>query len=323
MASIQRSGRRWRVQVAIKGQRDSATFSTKQEAAQWALQREAELSGARLPDRTFGDAMTRYSREVAPLHQGARWEQVRLKALGTHPIARRRLAGLARDDFAQWRDDRLGQVAPATVAREMTLLRSVLEACRRDWRWLNANPMQDVRWPKPPRSRRRRVTADEIERLTLAHGLGDALAVDTLTQRTGLAFLLGLETAMRASEMLGLQWADVDLKARFVRLPKTKNGDAREVPLTRRAVTILKVFPRADGPVIGLKDAQRDALFRKARDRAKLPDLHFHDARAEAIWRLSKKLDVLQLARAIGHRDPKSLLLYYDESAADMAKRLD
>ena len=75
-------------------------------------------------------------------------------------------------------------------------------------------------------------------------------------------------------------------------------------------------------PVFQLKEASRDALWRRVRDATDVADLHFHDSRAEAIWRLSKKLDVMQLARVIGHRDLKSLLHYYAESAADMARRL-
>lgn len=74
-------------------------------------------------------------------------------------------------------------------------------------------------------------------------------------------------------------------------------------------------------PVFGLESGTRDALYRKAKQRAKT-DVRFHDARAEAIWRLSKKLDVLQLARMIGHRDIQSLMFYYNESPTDIAKRL-
>lgn len=49
----------------------------------------------------------------------------------------------------------------------------------------------------------------------------------------------------------------------------------------------------------------------------------FHDARSEAITRLSRKLDILGLARTVGHRDPRSLMLYYSKSAAEIAKKLD
>lgn len=320
MASIQKHGRRWRVQVKRDGKRVSKVFPTKAAAAAWALQSEAELTGAALPVKTLGEAMARYADEVAPTHRGWRWEAVRLRALARDPIATRRIAGLTQPDLAEWRDKRVRAVSPATVAREMTLIRSVLEACRRDWHWLTANPIKGVRWPKSPPARRRRITQDEIDRLALALG-GEG--VDTAQQRVALAFAFAIETAMRAGEIVGLHWPDVDLDRRFVRLPVTKNGDAREVPLSSRAVEILRMLPVGDGPVFGITNASRDALFRKARARAGLGDLHFHDARAEAIWRLSKKLDVLQLARVIGHRDPKSLMLYYQESAAEMATRLD
>jgi integrase len=105
-------------------------------------------------------------------------------------------------------------------------------------------------------------------------------------------------------------------------LPQTKNGDERRVPLSPRARAILAALPRSDGPVFGLDAGTRDVMFRRARDAAQLANLHFHDSRAEAIWRLSKKLDVMELARVIGHRDLKSLMLYYQTDADELADRL-
>jgi integrase len=322
MASIQKQGAKWRVQVYADGKRDSKVLPTRQEAAQWALMREAELTGKKLPDRTLNDAMVEYGKKVSPTHRGEDWELVRLKAMGKMKLAGRKLAGLTASDFATWRDDRLKTHKPGTVAREMNLLRSVLEHARRDWGWLRVNPMEDVRWPTTPKGRARRITADEEAAIRTAFGQAGELKAETLTHRVGLAFLLALETAMRAGEMLGLQWEDVRLSERFVVLPKTKNGDRREVPLSTRAVEILRAIPGDTGSVFALPDDSRDALWRKNRPK-ELKSLHFHDTRSEAIWRLSKKLDVLQLARVIGHRDLKSLMIYYRESAADMAKRLD
>jgi len=106
-------------------------------------------------------------------------------------------------------------------------------------------------------------------------------------------------------------------------VPQSKNGDSRDVPLTRRGVEILHTLPPQSGPAFQLKAAQRDALWRKVRDKTRIADLHFHDSRAEAIWRLSKKLNALDLARVIGHRDPKSLMIYYNDSASELAKQLD
>lgn len=322
MASIQRSGSKYRVQVYVKGRRDSETFRTRQEAATWALQREAELGGRRLPDRTWGDALERYGREVAPGRKGARWELVRVKSWRRHPLARRQLSGLTGADLALWRDERLKRCAPATVARELNLMRAVLEIARRDWQWVKANPLADVKWPAKPKGRARRIQPNEVQAVARAFGVNEELRAETQTQRVGLAFLLALETAMRSGEMLRLHWRDVKLAARYVVLTDSKNGDRREVPLTTRAVEILRALPEGDGPIFDLTDDLRDALWRKYRP-SSIHDLHFHDTRGEAIWRLSKKLDVLQLARMIGHRDPKSLMIYYRETAEEMARLLD
>lgn len=321
MASIQKHGARWRVQVYANGVRDSRVLDTKQEAAKWALEREAELTGKKLPDKSFGDALALYEREVAPTHRAGDKEIVRLKSLRREPMARRKLAGLSGDDLAHWRDTRLKEVKPASVAREMNLIRSVLEHVRLPpYRWIKANPLADVKWPTVPRGRARRITAEEQAAVEVAFGQADGLRGELATHRVGLAFLFALETAMRSGEIVALRWEDVRLSERYVVLPMTKNGDRREVPLSSRALAILSALPEAD-PVFGLNAAQRDALWRKNLP-AWIPDLHFHDSRGEAIWRLSKKLDVLQLARVIGHRNPASLMDYYRESAADMAKLL-
>lgn len=321
MASIRPHRGQYRVQVFVAGVRDSKVCRTRQEAALWALQRESELTGKKLPDKTFADACKHYAQAVTPSHGGARWELVRLKSLQLDPLARRKLAGLSAPDFSAWKESRLAEVKPGTVAREMNLMRSVLEVARRDLHWIRANPMKDVLWPATPKGRKRRVSADEVTAVRLAFGVGKDYQSKTATQRIGLAFLFALETAMRSGEIVGLQWADVNLPAQFVTIRKTKNGDARDVPLSTAAVAIIRSLPVTESPVFGLTDDIRDALWRKNRP-ASLRNLTFHDSRGEAIWRLSKKLDVLQLAQMIGHRDLKSLMIYYRESAADMAKKL-
>lgn len=320
MASYERRGKAWRARLHIGGQRETATFPTKAEAVAWATQREAELIGERLPDHSVKDALRRFANDVAPLHRGEKWERDRLRALERDVLSLVRLPALRPSHVAEWRDRRLRAVQPASVAREMNLLRSVLEIARREWGWLRTNPAKEVTRPRSPASRKRRIAAGEIGRLIFAFGLSEGLTAQTAMHRTGLAFLFALETAMRAGEILGLTWPDVREKA--VRLPRTKNGDLREVPLTLRAREILATLPKGEGPVFQLEAGTRDALFRKARDRAEIPNLRFHDTRAEAIWRLSKKLDVMELARIIGHRDLRSLMIYYETSADSLADRL-
>lgn len=319
MPSIRRRGASWRAELYKDGRRESATFPTKQQAAAWAQQREAELIGVRLPEHTVREALRRYAREVAPKHRGERWELARLGLLERDRLADVRLPALRPIHIAEWRERRLQAVSGASVRREMNLLQSVFKACRRDWGWLATDPLKDVDRPPNPPSRRRRISQDEIDRVTLALGY-DGGAPTTVSDRVALAFLFALETAMRSGEILALHWEDVGAKS--VQLRATKNGDRRRVPLSPRAREILGLLPRGEGPVFGLESGTRDALFRRARDAAGIRDLHFHDSRAEAIWRLSKKLDVMELARVIGHRDLKSLLFYYEADPDELADRL-
>lgn len=326
MGSIRRRGSRWRAELYKDGVRESGSFLTKAAAAAWVFQREAELGGERLPDHSLRDALHRYAREVAPTHRGERWELLRCKTIARLDWSAKRVSAITAADIAGWRDLRLRPgpsggraVGPGTVRREMTLLRSVFDVALREWGWLRSNPMDGVRKPSPPASRKRRISQDEIDRIVLALGY-DGGVPENQSQRVALAFLFALETAMRSGEILGLTWDRVSPKS--VALPLTKNGDAREVPLSTRARDILALLPReADSP-FNLQPSLRDALFRKARGRAEIVDLTFHDSRAEAIWRLSKKLDVMDLARVIGHRDLRSLMIYYNITADALADRL-
>lgn len=321
MASYEKRNGRWRARVYVNHQRDAQTFDTKAQAVAWANLREQELTGARLPDKSVTDALRRYADEVSPTHKGRRWEELRLTAWERTEWAKKPLQALGAPDLAQWKLERLqAGVAPATVRREMTLLGSVLDTCVREWHWLRANPMASVKKPDAPPSRKRRISESEVERIVTALGY-ESGPPENASQRVALVFLFALETAMRSGEITGLRWGDIGTAS--ARLPETKNGDARSVPLSKRAREILALMPKGEGPIFGLDGALRDALFRKARDRAQIADLHFHDSRAEAIWRLSKKLDVLELARAIGHRDLRSLLIYYQTSADELAARLD
>jgi integrase len=319
MASIRKRGATWRAEVYRDGRRESQTFPTKQQAAAWATQREAELGMGRLPEHTVKEALRRYAREVSPTHKGEKWEIARLGMMERDKIASVRLPALKKEDVSEWKRRRLEKVQPASVRREMTLLLQVLEEARREWGWLHINPGKDVKKPPSPPSRKRRIAQDEIDRAVLACGVSE-LEAETASQRVGLAFMLALETAMRAGEIVGLTWDRVRPKS--VILPRTKNGDQREVPLSARAREIMAALPRDRPTCFDLDPESRDTLWRRARDAAGLKDLHFHDSRAEAIWRLSKKLDVLELARVIGHRDIKSLMIYYETSADELADRL-
>lgn len=323
----QRSGG-WRVKVRVKGLEKplTATFKTKAEAARWALEQEAGARAARrgeLPERTVAQAFRRYAEEVSSKKPGERWEAVRLTRMeGEFPGLT--LAQLTTDRIGKWRDQRLKQVKASSFNRDLNLLASVLETARREWGWVLVNAARDVRRPTNPAPRRRLMSDHERDRILMALGYSEKGKIETLSQQVGVALLVALESGMRSSEVVGLTWARVHLDRQFVYLPKTKNGDERDVPLSKRAVALLK---RMEGvhktQVFTVTAASRDALFRKARDRCGIEGLTFHDSRATAATRLAKKFDVLTLARILGHRDPRSVMVYYRETAESMAARMD
>lgn len=321
MASIRKlpSGT-FRAEVARQGVRKSKVFDTKTAAKEWAARQEYlilnadEIKG----QGTFAEAMDRYARERSPSKRGARWEIIRLAKLAKDPLARIKMADLRSSDIADWRDRRSREVAPGSVIREMQLLSTVLTVCVKEWGLIAHNPASEVRKPTKPQPRSRLPTDDEMERLALS--AGDDLS--NATARAFHAFRFACETAMRAGEIIGLTWDRIDKQSRVAHLPLTKNGTARDVPLSSAAMALLEALPRQE-PVFGLTSQQLDALWRKLRDRAGVEGLTFHDSRAEGTTRLSKKVDVLSLARITGHRDIKMLMTYYRETAADLAKRLD
>jgi integrase len=320
MASIRKLNSGYRAEVARNGIRKSKVFPTKQEAKDWAARVEYEVLNrdkvaAKL---TLGEVFERYAREVSPSKRGHRWEAIRLEKIGRDAIAKIQLGDLSARDFSAWRDNRLKEVAPASVIREMQLMSSVLTVARRDWELIAVNPLSDVRKPSKPQPRDRLPTSDEIEAMQLSAGED----LSKVTARAFHAFRFAMESAMRAGEIAGLEWDRVDLGRRVALLTHTKNGRSREVPLSSRAVSLLEALPKLD-PVFGLSSRQLDVLFRKLRDRAGVEGLTFHDSRHAAITALSRKLDVLALARMVGHTDLRQLRVYYNESAEELAKRLD
>ena len=104
---------------------------------------------------------------------------------------------------------------------------------------------------------------------------------------------------MRRSELLGLQWSNVNLDRRIAFLPVTKNGESRGVPLSARAVEILRGFLSSrDAGAFG--DLTQDALKRsikRAARRAGIKGLRLHDLRHEATSRFFEKgLNVMEVA---------------------------
>jgi integrase len=327
MPTIRKRTTGWQAIVRLVGHEpQSQIFDSKTKAAAWGHALEAKLREQKTGTvkATLQDAIDKYIKDVCPTHKSGENERKRLLALskivGLLPV-QRQVREVTAVDLSRFRDSRLEQVSVATVRKEMTILRSVLESARRDWGMITVNPIGDVKKPPAPPNRDRLFVGDELDRIITALGYTDK--VTTLQHQVGVALLIAFETAMRSSEILELTWSRVNLEAQYVSLPETKNGDQRDVALSTRAVALLTQLKGLDKvQVFTITPASRDALFRKARNKCKIVDLHFHDSRANAITALAKKLDIHDLARMIGHRDIRSLQIYYRKTASDIAKSL-
>lgn len=308
----------WNAQVFKLGVRTSASFETKAKAQAWAIQTEAEIvarkRGLVVSGKTLRQAFERYSKEVSPTKKNARWEALRLTFLGSEyglPFVDRQLESITPDDFAKWRDDRIKHLKGSTINRDLNLISAVLSTCRDEWGWLSQSPLSKVRRPKDPPPRNRLIHWREIRAVLRALDWHMKPA-ETLQQQAGFAFLMSLHTAMRASEVLKASY-----EGPVARLADTKNGTARDVPLSPRAQRLAKLCQfTITGPSL-------DALFRKARDRAGLSGFTFHDSRATALTRLRSRVDVLTMAKISGHKDINLLSeTYYRESAESIGARL-
>lgn len=325
MGTVYRRGEKWRAEVHKNGERRSATFMTKRQALDWIGKTETALLAGPRSSPTMRTALDRYAEESGR----SRWDILRLGAFRREDWSALPIAEVTPKVIAAWRDQRLSEVAPGTVIREMTLLRAVFEAARRDWEWIDRNPLADVRRPPAPEPRKRLVADEEIAEMT--RSLGYRGQVNTVEHEVAVAMLLALETGMRAGELLALKWPDVDADRRVARLHRSKTGPGREVPLSSRAVELFAVMKAKrlvrvrtirKGFVFHVTGQTLDTLFRRARGRAALSGFTFHDLRATAATRLSRVLDPRELARMLGHSDLNSLMIYYRESAESIAARL-
>jgi integrase len=324
VASVIKRGDKWVAQVCVKGQRRQKTFALKREAVAWAAEQTSTIlvvSAGGVPDITLRAVLDRYGREVTPKKRGARSELLRLGRISRDTLGDVRLPVLTARDLSAWRDRRLGEVMPSSVLRDMTLLSHVFTVAVREWKLLPDSPLTGVRRPKDSNPRDRRISEDEIERLLYGLGYMPNESPKTISARVGAAFLFAIETGMRAGEICGLKWSDI--AGVVAKLDMTKNGFSRSVPLSKEALRIISLLPRTNEKIFNLTSQQLEVLFRKARSKSLIQNLHFHDTRHEAITRLARKLDVLDLARMVGIRDLKILMVYYNATPDDIASRLE
>jgi integrase len=326
MATFRKRGQSWEVQIRRLGHASlTRSFKSKQDATVWARQVEGQLDRSDLPHRlrdaqrlTLGNLLERYRHEITPRKKSVRQERSRIDRLLQHPVASIQLSRLTPAVFARLRDERLTQVGSQAVRHDLNLLAHVIKTAKQEWDAPIAdNPLLHITKPRGSKARERRVSDADLSRVA---------AVDRSADQNGLLPLIefAIETAMRKSELLSLRWEHIHLERRLLNIPITKNGHARTIPLSPKALEILRLAMQqgTDRPFPMTVPWLRFAWDRLLHA-AGLSDFHFHDLRHEAISRLFERgLTVPEVALISGHRDVRQLFRYTHLRAEDLVTKL-
>ena len=314
MATIRRSGSGWQVLIRRKnyvGPR-SRTFLSRDLAQSWADAVE-ERTKKVLNDIpvTLGEAINDYINGPLLLHRSAENEKYPLRVTAESWLGDIPLSDLQIRHFAVWRDERLLKVKPNTVMRELRILRVLIDWAR-DERGaeIKDNPARHLRVRGTGDARAPFLTSEDEKRLLFE--------LSQMSNKNHLRLTkLALATGFRRSELLSLTWRNIDLKKKLLYIYRKNcaaidnSSGMRLVPFPEKAQKILEELQGRDGKVIELSKGSARHGFDKARKKAGLETLRFHDLRHIAISRMWRSgMNALEISACSGHRDIKMLMRY-------------
>jgi len=170
---------------------------------------------------------------------------------------------------------------------------------------IDSNPMSRVKRLREPEPRQRYLNQyldDEEERLMKA--------LAAYGEHVVALAELDLEVGMRLGELLNARWTDVDEVSQHIFIMQTKNDKPRLVPLTARALEILKRLRQDapdderifDGKRTGRKRRQLMVCFEQAVKDTGISNFHFHDLRHTFATRLrAANVHEYDIADLLGH----------------------
>jgi len=214
-----------------------------------------------------------------------------------------------------------------TINHYFNTISKLFQMLNDEWDLEIPNPIKGIKRMPSSKGRSKRVNL-ELESLLL-YGC-DKLSLPLLCSIIQFA----LQTGMRRGELMGLTWTDVDLSNRKAYLHQTKNGEPRQVPLTRQAMAVLESLPKDSERVFPMGMSGLRCQFERLKRHLKkdwngcganpFNDLRFHDFRHEALSRLSDAgLNVIELSHISGHKTLAMLKRYTHPSHEAIFLKID
>jgi integrase len=305
------------------------TFNHKSDAMKWGRSIELQLDQSRYKDTTNASKTTlksileRHLSERLRIVREPNKEQSRFNTVCRHNIVSRYLSNLTPQTFAEYRDDRLDNGAkPATVCRELSFMSVAIKKAVKLYNcWLPEHPVPNEIKPKETAPRIRRLEEGEFDKLMYFAKRKHNIYWSPMIE-------FAIETAMRLNEQLTLDWKQVDMQNMLITIlaEHSKTGVARKIPMTPRAIQVLRKLPRnIQGRVfpVSLNNFQR--TWRSITYSAKIKDLHWHDLRREACSRLMESgLSISEVQMFTGHKTLSLMLKTYSQHNPSLvAKKLN
>lgn len=301
------------------------TFIELKLARKWAKSVEVQIDKGIYNDlseaqsTTLKELIIKYRDEIAIAHKARRSTSYKLNYLSRQKIATKTLTQIKSKDLWDLKEHlELEDLATKTINIYIQLLQQVWNTAKRRWSiTLPAqSPFELITLDKVNNARDEILTTEEYQKLL------EAAVHSKLVQLRDL-IEFGYETAARISEILKLSRNDVDLNNKLAMLRNTKNGEDRTIPLTDKAIEILKRNPFGDR---FFKCGYDSVLFyfRQARKRAGIPKFVFHSLRACAITNmLLRGMKVEEVATISGHKSWSMLKRYTRIRAADLVEKVN
>lgn len=329
MGTIRKRGEyQFQAQVRRQGyEAQSATFETRKDAEKWVRATERDMdTGTFIPRgeamrTTIAELAERYlNEERVKKMRGLRQEEQRVNTIIVK-FGKYNLSAVSPSMVAEWARELSNTLKPQTVKHYLSVLGRLYKAATLDFGipLPLGNPVDSVRKPSVNNDRERILSADEHKRLFAALD-------KSRSKHLKRVVIIALETAMRRGEILSLTWQNI-IDEKLAYLPKTKNGDSRTVPLTDKALDVLKVMknlPRnIDGKIFKMSLTAVTEGFQRVVEHAEIEDFHFHDLRHCAVSRFAKVLQIHELAKMVGHKDLRSVMRYYKKDDNDILRKLN